>query len=118
VDVRRESHQIDERRNALRKFARRDATEAAMQVKKFRGRQPFVKAKSFRKEADLPPDLHIARRRAQHKGLAIGGRRKAEKHFNRSALARPVRAKETENLAPAHRQGQIAHRDLIAESLA
>jgi hypothetical protein len=86
-------------------------------VKKFRGRQPFVKTKIFRQEADLSPDLDIARRLAQHKGLATGGRGKAKKHFDGSALACAVRAEESEYLAPAHRQGQVTHRDFVAENL-
>ena len=89
-----------------------------MQVQKFGGRQPFVKAEIFRQEPDSSADFDVARRRAQHKCLAAGRLGEAQKHFDRSALARSVRSEEAKYFAPAHGQGQVAHRDFAPENLA
>ncbi len=66
----RESYQIDESGNAFRKLGGVNAAEAAMQVQKFGGRQPFVKAEILRQEPDFSADFDITRRRSQNERLA------------------------------------------------
>ena len=95
-----------------------NAAETPVQVQKFGGRQPFVKAEIFRQEPDFSADFDVARWRAQHKRLAARRFGEAQKHFDRSAFARAVRAEEAEDFAPAHGQGQVAHRDFAPENLA
>jgi hypothetical protein len=89
-----------------------------VQMQEFGGRQPFVEAEIFREEPDFSPNFNVARGHAQHKCLAAGGPGEAQKHFDRSAFARPVRAKKAEYFSPAHGQGQVAHRDFAPENLA
>jgi len=73
---------------------------------------------AIRKSENSPAGSRpFARRRTQHKGFAAGGRGKAKKHFDGRALARAVGAEESENLASAHRQSQVANRDFVSENL-
>src|SRR5579863_10756424 len=116
--MRRESYQIDESRNAFGKLARGNAAEAPVQVQKFGGREPFVKAKIFRQEPDSSADGHVARRRVQHKGFSAGRPGETQKHFDRSAFARSVWPEESKYFASSHGQGQVAHRDFSPEDFA
>ena len=118
VEVGRESHQLDQRGNALRELAGGNAAKTAVQVQKFCGRQPFVKPEIFRKEPDFSADFNVAGWRAQHQRLAARRFGEAQKHFDRCAFSRAVRAEEAEDFAAPHGQSQVAHRDLAAEHLA
>ena len=77
-----------------------------------------VKTKIFRQESNLLADLDTASRRAQYEGLAASGLGQAQQHLDRSALARAVGPKKSENFPATHRQGEVAHRDLAAVNLA
>ena len=77
-----------------------------------------VKAKVFGKKADARAGRAIAERCAQH--VPRAGRRldQRQQHLDRRGLAGAVRAEEPEDLAGAHAQRQIGHRERRAELLA
>ena len=102
IDVRCKPNQIDEFRNAFGQVNRGNAAEPAMQVQKFSGRQPFVKAEIFGQEPDLPPNFDVAGRHAQDPGLAAGWFGETQKHFDRSTFPRAIRTEKTEYFAPTH----------------
>lgn len=89
-----------------------------MQVQKFGGSEPFVKAEIFRQESYFPANRDVARGRAEHKCLAARGLGQAEQHLDRRALARAVRAEKSENFAALYGQGEVPYRDLAAKNFA
>ena len=78
-----------------------------MEMQEFGCGQPIVKPKIFRQEADVPADLDVAHRSAEHEGPADGGPHEAEQHLDRRALPGAVWSQEAEDLTPGDGQREV-----------
>ena len=115
--------ELEQSFRARRQFAPRHPASAAEEPDIFFDGQIGIKAETLRDITELRAhDMALAPNiRATDRGLAAGRMRQAAEHADRSGLARPIRAEETENRPRRDREREIIDgRDLavrLAQSL-
>ena len=113
--------QVDARQQPIDAGVQRDAAqpiEPPVEPQQLGRGERVVKAEMLGKKADARADRAIAERRAQHVPRAGRRRDQRQQHLDRRGLAGAVRPEKAEDLAGAHLQRQIGHREGVAELLA
>jgi hypothetical protein len=92
--------------------------ETTVKSEKFERREPVVKTKILRKEADLLSDFDVSEWMAENLRLTTGGFNEAEEHFDGSTFTGAIGPKEAEYFASANLEGEPTNSDFGAELLA
>src|SRR5215831_5998470 len=95
----------------------RHPVKTPVQAKQLRPGQPLIKSKVFRKKTDLATSWHVPAGLPENSRFARGGLHQPEKHFDRRALARPIRPEKAKNLATRDIEREVANGNLIAKNL-
>ncbi len=88
------------RRTRLAPLAAGDLEQPAVEVERLLGVEELVQVRLFGQIADPLVLRHVRRGLAENQRVALGRKQKPEQQLDRRRLARPVRAQQTENLAP------------------